>query len=208
MRRIFEYIYHHGATPGCARVPADLKWAYPKQDEVLDNLHTANPAEAKARGDAVVARIKAEFKRLSTPASASRRSSVDSLARSSAPFRIGTPGLRSSCASIAMNSSLRRSDWRRAASICLCSVISRVVPAMATTSPFAPRTGTSVVDVEQHGSEVVLQQMLERLVCGQRTDTLQLKSCQRASYVMSRAGCVINQQDPGTGIEEIRHHAR
>ena len=48
---------------GAVRIPKDLKWAYPAdQDEVLGNLHTGNPLEAKARAYAVIARIKAEFK--------------------------------------------------------------------------------------------------------------------------------------------------
>jgi protease I len=43
---------------------------------------------------------------------------------------------------VAAISSLRRSDSRRDSSICFRSVMSRVVPATATTSPSVPRTGT------------------------------------------------------------------
>lgn len=63
MKQVFEYIDQHGATH-CVRmrIPKDLKWAYPgDQDEILENLRTVNPAEEKARGYAVIARIKAEF---------------------------------------------------------------------------------------------------------------------------------------------------
>ena len=63
MKKIYEYVYRHGATHWVrVRIPKDLKWAYPEgQDELLDNLHTGDPAEAKVRGYAVIARTQAEF---------------------------------------------------------------------------------------------------------------------------------------------------
>ncbi|MGA2842161.1 MAG: DUF6538 domain-containing protein, partial [Steroidobacteraceae bacterium] len=63
MKRIFEYVYRHGATHWVrVRIPKDLKWAYPEaQDERLENLHTGDPAEAKALSYAAIGRIKAEF---------------------------------------------------------------------------------------------------------------------------------------------------
>jgi hypothetical protein len=63
MKKIFEYVYQHGATYWVRmRIPIDLKWAYPDgQDEILDNLHTGAPLEAKARSYAVIARIRGEF---------------------------------------------------------------------------------------------------------------------------------------------------
>jgi integrase len=63
MKKIYEYIYRHGATH-CVRmrIPKELKWAYPEaQDERLVNLRTGDPAEAKKRSYAVIARIQAEF---------------------------------------------------------------------------------------------------------------------------------------------------
>jgi integrase len=63
MKKIYEYVYRHGATHWVrVRIPKDLKWAYPEgQDELLDNLHPGDPAEAKVRGYAVIARTQAEF---------------------------------------------------------------------------------------------------------------------------------------------------
>jgi len=47
MKKILEY--EHGASYWVrVRIPKNLKWAYPDgQDEILDNLHTGAPSEAK-----------------------------------------------------------------------------------------------------------------------------------------------------------------
>src|SRR5215471_4923658 len=55
-------------------------------------------------------------------------SPIPTLLMISTPLRMGANGLRSSCASVARNSSLRRSDSRSSSSLCLRSVISWVVP--------------------------------------------------------------------------------
>jgi hypothetical protein len=51
--KIFEYVYRSGATHWVqVRIPKDLRWAYPEEHaELLENLHTANPGEAKAVDD-------------------------------------------------------------------------------------------------------------------------------------------------------------
>ncbi len=62
-KKVAQYIFRRGATHYVrVCIPAQLRSAYPpEQTHALENLQTADEREAKARGQAALARIYADF---------------------------------------------------------------------------------------------------------------------------------------------------